>query len=308
VANPFKDLKDRYAGKPTTADKLSEKAIEDMIAMYEAAYNKVFRELSKARKEVNYPTFAKQAQILKQIGRILDGLKEGAESKLAKAVKQIVWYGTHVAIKDLEALGSGTTRADQWHYEYNEKFVDQTFSDNFAHIAAQTDKMKDDMKTLLRQEATAVFRRAAVEGLTRREAYKQLKAEILAKDPEFQFVDKAGRRWDSKKYFEMLTKTVMANSLNEAYANTLINEGQDLVKVSQNGASDACRIWEGKVLSLTGATKGYPTVDEARATGQIFHPRCKHRLVAYHPDIDEVFEGVIPMPSQKTSPKRKTNT
>jgi hypothetical protein len=113
----------------------------------------------------------------------------------------------------------------------------------------------------------------------------------MEKDPEFQFVDKAGRRWGSDKYFDMLTKTVMANAANEAYVNTLLQEGHDLVKVNINGAKDACRNWEGRILSLTGATKGYTTLDEAKATGEVFHPRCKHRLVAYHPDIEDVFEA-----------------
>jgi hypothetical protein len=90
----------------------------------------------------------------------------------------------------------------------------------------------------------------------------------------------------------MLTKTVMANSLRECYANTLIQEKQDLVKVSFNGAKDACTKWEGRVLSLTGATEGYPTVESARATKEVFHPRCKHRLVAYHQDIEDVFKAV----------------
>jgi hypothetical protein len=291
VANSFTDFKDRYAGRPTQADKLTEKMISDMLKLYEATYNKIYRELSVARKEVNYPTYAKRTQLLKQIGEQLDGFKTTFGSKLGKALKQIAWHGTHVAIKDLELLGADLTKAEEWHYEYNEKFVEQTFADNFKHIAAQTAKMKRDAKTLLQSEAIAVFRRAAVEGLTRKEAYRQLKAAIMEKDPEFQFVDKAGRRWGSDKYFDMLTKTVMANAANEAYVNTLLQEGHDLVKVNINGAKDACRNWEGRILSLTGATKEYTTLDEAKVTGEVFHPRCKHRLLAYHPDIEEVFEA-----------------
>jgi len=263
-----------------------------MMGFYEATYNKIYRTLSVAKKKINYATYAKQTQLLKQIGAELDLFKTKSSSYLAKALKKISEYATHVAIKDLEAVGSDVTKAKNWHLEYNAKYAEQTFKDNYSHIAAQTARMKGSVKTMLRQESAMVFKRASVEGLTRKEAYRQLKAEMMEKDPSFQFIDKAGRRWDSGKYFEMLTKTVMANTLNEAYANSLISEGQDLVKVSQNGATDDCKKWEGKILSLTGATKGYTTVDEARATGQVFHPRCKHRLVAYHPDIDEVFEAV----------------
>jgi len=40
------------------------------------------------------------------------------------------------------------------------------------------------------------------------------------------------------------------------------------------------------VLSLTGRTPGYPTVDQARAAG-LFHPNCRHSLGAYIPGLTE---------------------
>lgn len=55
-------------------------------------------------------------------------------------------------------------------------------------------------------------------------------------------------------------------------------------KAVSHGAKDACRSWEGKVLSLDRATEGYPTLDEAKATGEIIHPGCGHRMIAYCPE------------------------
>lgn len=292
MANPFISFKNRYAGTDTVAEKLSATASAQIEDAYEALYNAIYKELSMARKEVNYATVARQTQLLKQIGVELDKFKTRYGSYLLKALKKIAEYGTKVAIRDLDLLAGGTTRADQWHYDYNRDYAEQTFKDNFEHIAAQTDRIKKSVKQQLRADSALIFRRAAVEGWSRRKATTELMSQIDKTIPAFQFVDKRGRAWDSKTYFDMLAKTVMASTLNEVYTNSLINEGHDLVKVNVNGAKDACRKWEGKVLSLTGASNGYTTVAQAKATGEVFHPRCKHRLLVYEASIDDVFQAV----------------
>jgi hypothetical protein len=47
---------------------------------------------------------------------------------------------------------------------------------------------------------------------------------------------------------------------------------------------ELCRPWEGKVLSSSGTTPGYPTVAEARDAG-LFHPGCTHDLALYTPGL-----------------------
>mgnify|MGYP005848152099 CR=1 FL=1 len=290
--NPFTDFKNRYAGEGGKLEILTAEASKEMGKAYQQAYARLMTLLVVSKKTVKYGTYAYQSQLLKHVARELSSLKRDAGKVLNAALKRIAKYATDVAIADLEAVGSDLTKAENWHYDYNMKYVQQVFADSFKHIAAQTDKMAASVKDDLRNDAMKVFRRAAVEGLTRRQAYQALRGEMLERDPEFSFVDKKGRKIDASQYFDMLTKTVMASSWNECYANTLVNEGQDLVKVSPNGATDECRRWEGKVLSLTGATPGYTTVDEARATKEVFHPRCKHRLVAYHKDLEDIFKAV----------------
>lgn len=101
-------------------------------------------------------------------------------------------------------------------------------------------------------------------------------------------MDKAGRRWDSRTYFDMLSQTVMKNAMREAYVDQLARAKHDLVTVSRHGSDcKLCQPWEDEVLSLTGATPDYPTLAEAKSL-MLFHPRCKHRLIAYHPEIKGV--------------------
>lgn len=88
-----------------------------------------------------------------------------------------------------------------------------------------------------------------------------------------------GLMWKPEVYARMLGRTVIADARRVAFRQRYLSNGIDLVKVLANGTSHAvCRVWEGETLSLTGATPGYPTVDQARAAG-LFHPNCRHRYV-----------------------------
>jgi len=61
------------------------------------------------------------------------------------------------------------------------------------------------------------------------------------------------------------------------------------VKVSTHlGACELCQPWQGKILSFTGKTEGYPTLEEARAAG-LFHPNCRHAYGLYI-DLDKEIE------------------
>jgi len=274
------------------ADKIKDDAVFEILSAYNKAYDSITLKMMQARGDVSYATSAKQKILLAQIGIEIDAMTGAIENKLAKSLLTISNHETKTAIKDLALLGDGATKASEWHLEYNKGYVQQVFKDNFQHVAAQTDKMSADIKGELRRETALIMQRAAVEGLTRKQATKELHGQMISKEPGFKFVDKAGRTWDNQTYFEMLTRTLMHTAQRETYINTLTNEGHDLVIVSTHGAKDKCHNWEGKVISLTGATEDYPTLSSVLKTGDIFHPRCKHTLIAYHKKIQDLFDKV----------------
>jgi hypothetical protein len=91
------------------------------------------------------------------------------------------------------------------------------------------------------------------------------------------FTDSAGRNWDLVSYVEMATRTAVSNAYDGLQAAALTRAGKDLVTVgthSTEGSCPACLPWLGKVLSLTGATAGYPTLAQAKAAGWR-HPQCR---------------------------------
>lgn len=88
------------------------------------------------------------------------------------------------------------------------------------------------------------------------------------------FVDRSGRRWELESYAEMATRTATGRAQVDATLGRLSANGRDLVIVS-NAPEECkvCRPWEGKVLSISGADRRYPTVKEATSAG-LLHANC----------------------------------
>lgn len=108
-----------------------------------------------------------------------------------------------------------------------------------------------------------------------KQSAKAMKEE-LAKKGITGFVDKAGRRWSMKTYTEMAVHDVSMNSFREGTRLRLLEHGYDLIVFSSHStACPLCTPWEGRTVSLTGQTKGYPTLADARGAGML-HPRCRH--------------------------------
>lgn len=89
----------------------------------------------------------------------------------------------------------------------------------------------------------------------------------------------SGQMWRVDAYASMLSRTAIADSRRVGFRQRYVQNGQDRVRVVEAGTvHDICLVWEGEILSLTGATNGLPTVDDAMAAG-LFHPNCRHRYV-----------------------------
>lgn len=294
--NAFTNFKDRYSGNKTVADNLTDDTEKKLIAAYTNLWSKLYSSMDEARRSPSYTSASKQTALLKQTAEMLVDFKAASGTILDKSMGLIAEYSTKIALKDTSYVSEGGfIKPEEWHYAYNKKYAEQTFKDAYTHIAAQTDRMEADVKQTLRKEAAQIFQKAAVEGISRKEATRLLAREMGKAVPDFKFVDKAGKQWSNATYFSMLARTVMSNTLRETYINTLANEGHDLVKVSSHSSICAlCRKWEGQILSITGKTKEYGTLADAIAQG-LFHPNCKHRLLAYHKDIENVFEKIDSM-------------
>lgn len=137
-----------------------------------------------------------------------------------------------------------------------------------------------------------VFRRVGLEQAARqvgrelpREAAADLMRQELRRRGLTGFVDRRGRRWTLSNYSRMVIATTTAEASNRGVADAIIAVGRDLVRISlpeghpgcKHHPADPlnpCRALEGKVLSLTGRTPGYPRLVRIPP----FHPFCAHGL------------------------------
>ncbi len=255
------------------ANDLTEETVTEVLELYQKAYNHIFRVLNRASRTSGIVTFTGQKAVLKEVGETLSRFALLAGGSLERALVIVAREAAAKAASDLKMGGK--------RIEDDRSLALETHGEAYGYIVGQTGRMLASVRQMLRQNAVEVFRRARTSGITRKSAFAKLREQMLSKDPTFHFVDRAGRRWDSKVYFETLVRSVMASTFREAYAESLVSSGHDLAQITLVGSKDACRGWEGKVVSLTGATPGYPTLSRAVASGEVFHPRCRHRLVAY---------------------------
>lgn len=138
--------------------------------------------------------------------------------------------------------------------------------------------------SIIRGAAREATGRATARGLagefTRRGA-AQAALNLFADRGVTGFVDAAGKRWSLASYTEMATRTAAHHASRQGKIDEVRARGRDLVVVSGSPAAcELCAPWEGKVLSLDGATPGYPTLDEAEGAG-LFHPSCGHSADPY---------------------------
>ena len=124
------------------------------------------------------------------------------------------------------------------------------------------------------------------------------------------FVDKAGRNWDLSSYAEMCARTVGSHAALQGHIDRQVEVGEDLVKVSTIGTTcPICQRWQGVVLSISGNSPKYHSLEEAKSSG-LLHPNCKHTLGMYIPELDDDTEHegkVEPEPLDMTTKSSQRN-
>jgi len=218
----------------------------------------------------------------------------------------------HLVVEDLATDGikaqSFTQFKDNHFREYFER-VHPMNADRLAFTNVNMNKqlsgMLDSDIAQMQQKTVEVFRRAQVEGLTSSERFKLLRGSLLdvADNPKsWQFIASDGKKWANNNYFSMLNRTISANVARDSYNDELTDQGLDLVQIiggiSSNSAK-ACIAYAGRIVSLTGATSGYPTLADYEGAGG-FHPNCVH-FTAYVSEFTK--KGLSLLEEQKGEPK-----
>lgn len=240
-----------------------------------------------------------------ELRRDLDDLTILATQLIEEVVTEALATGQRLAVADLATLGVAVS-------------VPPTVARAVTAIAADTTRTVATVPTRILRSADDAYRRVVADASsqvllgarTRRDAAQQA-LDRLADQGIMSFRDRSGRRWQAASYVEMAVRTGTGLAAVQGHVDTLAANGLDLVVVSDAPREcPACRPWEGKVLSISGASSGAVEVASAVDPGRmvrvmvsgsvadaksagLHHPNCRHSLSAYLPGAT-----TLPTPSR----------
>lgn len=142
-----------------------------------------------------------------------------------------------------------------------EAYTKRIVRESFAKVMAE--------ETLKSQKRSVIAKKVKQE-ITKRSLNSKLQGNVA-------LIDKAGRRWSLDRYVNMAVKTKANNVYFDGIREQAKEEGMDLAIINSHPLTvDACKKFEGMIISLNGETKGYLTYEQLKASKQIFHPNCRH--------------------------------
>ncbi len=270
--------------------KFSDDEINRLVKFYEQAEREILDRLNRALLRGNKTEYL--AQMKKNIEAILQQLREGNRTWCEQAIPRVYSQGLYNAdamIKDTGvSIKAGFGAIHQQAAQVLAENAYQRFEDVVQVIGRQVDD-------IYRELALENVRGTVVGYDTWKQTARRFR-EQLAERGVTGFKDRSGKMWNMRTYTEMVARTTTMEAHLQGTANRLVEQGHDLVKVSTHrGACELCRPFEGKILSITGKTPGYPTLEEAKAA-KLFHPRCRHAYGLYidlDKEIREIEEPVV---------------
>ena len=261
----------------------SDAEINRLVKFYEQAEREILDRINRALLRGNQTEYL---QAMKQnVEAILQQLREGNRTWCTEAIPRVYSEGLRNADIMLKDIGASTSAAfGAIHQQAAQVLAENTY------------QRLEDVVQVIGRQVNDIYRELALENVrgtvvgydTWKQTARRFR-EQLAERGVTGFKDRSGRMWNMRRYAEMVARTTTMEAHLQGTANRLVEQGHDLIKVSTHrGACPLCEPWQGKILSITGKTEGYPTLEEAKAAG-LFHPNCRHAYGLYI-DLDKEIE------------------
>lgn len=174
------------------------------------------------------------------------------------------WLG--VAIPGLYVAGSRSLLQGP-HAKAAKAMADQEFN-RFKEADAQIGRhVEDVIGEAERRRSKAVLSQRKVD-------YTGLRGGLIG----YKTID--GKELGLSDYINMVALTAARNVFNLGVENAMYGRGNDLALISREvraNSCKACRAWAGKIVSISGKSKEYPSLQDAK-DANIFHPHCIHFL------------------------------
>ena len=283
---------------PRDVRQFSDAEINRLIKFYEQAEREILDRINRALLRANKTEYL--VQMKREIEAILQQLREGNRTWCTEAIPRVYSQGLYSADAMLKDAGISTSAAFGAIHQQAAQVLAENAFQRFEDVAQVIGRQVND---IYRELALENVRGSVVGYDTWKQTAKRFR-EQLAERGVTGFKDRSGRMWNMRTYTEMVARTTTMQAHLEGTANRLVEQGHDLVKVSTHReACELCQPWQGKILSITGKTKGYPTLEEAKAA-KLFHVNCRHAYGLYI-DLEDEDKGTER--KQELSPEEEKN-
>lgn len=255
--------------KPLTVDK----KIEKLIEIYKEAEQRLIKTITEKEIKGNVTTFYKE--MLKQVQQEILRLQIYNTQWATYITKQLYEQAYKEAI---EALGiTSNDTFTQLHKEAIELIADNIV--NGLNNATDTvgRRIEDAIRTIALEDTSMKF----ATGQTIKQLQKELINDLINNNI-YCMKDKLGRNIPISAYAETVARSIVAETQNTCIKNVAKENGHDLVKMTSHyGACPVCVPYEGRVYSLSGKDKRFPSIKNVpgfRDGYNNIHPRCSHRI------------------------------
>ena len=283
---------------------INEALLKDIMAIYADAEDKMLKAVAKrVAKGIktegwNEQKLQETQKLNKELAKLIGDVKKLSNSKVSQGIIEAYKQGK----LEVGDKGIHETILDELEIPMNLKMQVLAANNLLNNASFQVLRNANDAYQKIMANATTGLLAGTD---TRIQATQKMLNEFASKGITT-FVDKAGRNWSLASYAEMCTRTVTAHAALQGHIDRQLEVGEDLVKVSSIGTTcPICMRWQGVVLSISGNSPKYHSVDEAKAAG-LFHPNCKHTLGMYIPELDDgtEHEGKVEPMSQEEANKQ----
>lgn len=239
----------------------SDRQVDALTAVYRDAETRLTLQVERALTSGQLGTATYRQAQLQQVLVLLGQLHAAATPQAVATVQASYQEGIQIA--NLAGIRTSFSGIHREAVSALTQSLNGRLGDGMSRIGRQVDDM-------FRHEGSRLAVLHLAEGSTRAEASTDM-AQSLTRQGVSAFTDRAGRDWGLPRYTEMAIRTTTREAVSQGTRNRLVEGGLDLVEWDGNGENcDECAALDGTVYSLTGATDGYPMLEQMPP----LHPNC----------------------------------
>lgn len=249
------------------------KKIAELTAWYAATYATIQALIINAAKNGKINKVPLQTAINVELGKLDAKVADWTKAEMT----QYYADGHNAALIGLRAADATVTKTAITSLDRQAigNIVDTTQNALHEAITGISRNASNIISDTVRQQVSATIANGKLDGELRKTIAQNVEQQL--KDNGIgSLTDSAGRTWDFDTYAKMLVTTNARNARNDGVANQMLQNGYDLAQISDTDSDHpACADHEGEIISITGQTDGYESLEEVTDDG-IFHPNCQH--------------------------------